>query len=77
MISARDKIKEEFIDDVELAGLLNCTPDVIKDKRSKHKTGKIKFIDSYSPSKNVAYFKYEDVRDYILASKNGVIGNES
>lgn len=71
-MTAKELIKQEFMDDSEFASILNITKERVRDLRSKHKTGKAKFIDSYSPSSTITYFKVEDVRKFILDSKNEV-----
>jgi hypothetical protein len=75
-MTATDLIKQEFMNDVELAHILNVTKERIRDLRSKHKNGRIKFIDSYSPSSTITYFKVEEVRKYILDSKNDAMSKQ-
>lgn len=70
--SAVEIVKMNFINELELANLLGVTKERVRDLRSKHKNNKGKFIDSYSPSANITYYKLEDVLAFIEGSKNDV-----
>lgn len=76
MTPAKEKIKSLFMTQHELAGLLNVTPERIRDLRSKHrKSGG--FIDSYQPTAKCVLFHVNDVLAFIKKSKNAQIDSES
>lgn len=67
--TAREKIKGIFLNQNELADLLNVSPDRIRDLRSHHKKKK-NFIDSYQPTARSVFFHVDDVLKYIYKSKD-------
>lgn len=69
MATAREKIKGIFLNQNELADLLNVSPDRIRDLRSHHKKKK-NFIDSYQPTARCTLFHIDDVLKYIYESKD-------
>ena len=76
-MKAIDSIKELYINEIELAELLNVETKRIRDLRSHHTTGKKKFIDHIKPSSKSILYRLEDVLMYLETRTIHSFGKES
>jgi len=84
MESAFNKIRASFLTESEVAALLNVDGSRIRDLRSHHVTGKLRFIDHIKPTTKCVLYRYEDVLAYMDAqdicsfgvNKNGLDEDE-
>jgi len=60
-ISALERLKEEYLTEVELAEFLNVDTKRIRDLRSHHITGKQKFINHIKPTSKCILYQYKDI----------------
>ena len=64
-ISALERLKEEYITEIELAEFLNVDTKRIRDLRSYHVTGKCKFVNHIKPTSKCILYKYEDILKWL------------
>lgn len=65
MIKAVDKLKEHYLTEEELAQFLGVDTKRIRDLRSCHVNGKIKFIDHIKPTSKCILYDVNNVIDYL------------
>lgn len=65
MKSAFDIVKEKYLNENELASILNVDTKRIRDLRSHHAKGKEPFIPFIKPTSQCILFRIEDVLAYL------------
>ena len=68
-MKAIDRIGEVYITESELAELLNVDLKRVRDLRSNHITGKIKFINHIKPTSKCILYPLEEVLVYLESCK--------
>lgn len=68
MTTALERLKEEFISSDELAIFFGITKKRLHDQISLHKTQN-DFMPAYKAAAGMYYFKFEDVRRYLISKK--------
>ena len=76
-MKAIDSIKELYVNEEELAELLNVDTKRIRDLRSHHTTGKKEFINHIKPTSRSVLYKLNDVLAYLEIQTIHSFGKES
>ena len=69
MSSAYDKLKEQYLTEVEVANLLGIAPERARDLRSNQNTGKLAFIPVSNVSAKCHLYHIDDILQYIRSKK--------
>ena len=64
-MKAIDLIKENYVNEAELAELLNVDNKRLRDLRSNHVTGRRAFINHIKPTSKSILYRVEDVLAYL------------
>ena len=73
MSSAYDKLKEQYLTEVEVANLLGIATERVRDLRSNQNTGKQSFIPVSNVSAKCHLYHIDDILQYIRSKRSGLV----